>query len=84
MGGDGSLATIISLYEKRKKPWHQSSGLLLYACCIMFRVTSRLRFIEPQLPSLVEQPPEGKHWIHEIKHDAIAARFWWSVERPTS
>ena len=29
MGGDGSLATIISLYEKRKKPWHQSSGLLL-------------------------------------------------------
>jgi ATP-dependent DNA ligase len=35
----------------------------------MFRVTSRLRFIEPQLPSLVEEPPEGKHWIHEIKHD---------------
>ena len=29
----------------------------------------RLRFIEPQLPSLVDQPPEGKHWIHEIKHD---------------
>ena len=35
----------------------------------MFRVTSRLRFIELQLPSLVDQPPEGKHWIHEIKHD---------------
>jgi bifunctional non-homologous end joining protein LigD len=35
----------------------------------MFRVTARLRFIEPQLPSLVDQPPEGKHWIHEIKHD---------------
>ena len=35
----------------------------------MFRVTTRLRFIEPQLPSLVDQPPEGKHWIHEIKHD---------------
>jgi ATP-dependent DNA ligase len=30
---------------------------------------SKLRFIEPQLPSLVDQPPEGKHWIHEIKHD---------------
>ena len=29
----------------------------------------RLRFIEPQLPSLVDQPPGGKHWIHEIKHD---------------
>jgi bifunctional non-homologous end joining protein LigD len=35
----------------------------------MFRVTAGLRFIEPQLPSLVDQPPEGKHWIHEIKHD---------------
>jgi bifunctional non-homologous end joining protein LigD len=35
----------------------------------MFRVSTRLRFIEPQLASPVEQPPEGKHWIHEIKHD---------------
>jgi bifunctional non-homologous end joining protein LigD len=35
----------------------------------MFRVTTRLRFIEPQLASSVEQPPEGKHWIHEVKHD---------------
>ena len=25
--------------------------------------------IEPQLASLVDQPPEGRHWIHEIKHD---------------
>jgi hypothetical protein len=24
----------------------------------------RIKFIEPQLPSLVDQPPEGKHWIH--------------------
>ena len=35
----------------------------------MSRVTSRLRFIEPQLASSVEEPPEGKHWFHEIKHD---------------
>jgi len=35
----------------------------------MHRVTTRLRFIEPQLASPVDQPPEGKHWIHEIKHD---------------
>jgi len=34
----------------------------------MPRVTA-LRFIDPQLPSLVEQPPEGKHWIHE--------KTWW-------
>ena len=35
----------------------------------MFRVTNQLKFIEPQLASPVDQPPEGKHWIHEIKHD---------------
>jgi bifunctional non-homologous end joining protein LigD len=35
----------------------------------MSRVTSRLRFIEPQLASSVEKPPEGRQWIHEIKHD---------------
>jgi bifunctional non-homologous end joining protein LigD len=35
----------------------------------MYRVTTRLRFIKPQLASPVDQPPEGKRWIHEIKHD---------------
>jgi bifunctional non-homologous end joining protein LigD len=35
----------------------------------MSLVTARLKFIEPQLASLVDEPPEGKHWIHEIKHD---------------
>jgi ATP-dependent DNA ligase len=36
----------------------------------MSRVTTtRLRFIEPQLASPVDLPPEGKHWIHEVKHD---------------
>ena len=41
----------------------------------MLRVlNSRLRFIEPQLPSLVDQPPEGKHWIHEVKHDGYRSQ----------
>ena len=35
----------------------------------MSLVTARLKFIDPQLASPVDQPPEGKHWIHEIKHD---------------
>ena len=35
----------------------------------MSLVSSRLRFIEPQLASPVDQPPQGKHWIHEIKYD---------------
>jgi bifunctional non-homologous end joining protein LigD len=41
----------------------------------MFRVPARLRFIEPQLPSLVDQPPEGRHWIHEIKHDGYRCQL---------
>jgi bifunctional non-homologous end joining protein LigD len=28
-----------------------------------------LTFIPPQVPTLVEAPPEGANWIHEIKHD---------------
>jgi bifunctional non-homologous end joining protein LigD len=40
----------------------------------MFRVTPRLRFVEPQLASPVDQPPEGKHWIHEIKHDGYRSQ----------
>jgi bifunctional non-homologous end joining protein LigD len=32
-------------------------------------VTARLKFIEPQLASSVDEPPEGEHWIHEIKYD---------------
>ena len=37
-------------------------------------LTTRLRFIEPQLASLVDQPPEGKHWIYEIKHDGYRSQ----------
>jgi bifunctional non-homologous end joining protein LigD len=39
-----------------------------------FHDTTRLRFIEPQLASPVDQPPEGKHWIHEIKHDGYRSQ----------
>ena len=37
-------------------------------------LTTRLRFIEPQLASPVDQPPGGKHWIHEIKHDGYRSQ----------
>ena len=49
---------------------------------IMLRVMTRLRFIEPQLASSVDQPPEGKHWIHEIKHDGYRSQLL--VERGTA
>jgi bifunctional non-homologous end joining protein LigD len=32
-------------------------------------MSSRPAFVEPQLPTLVDQPPTGDGWIHEIKHD---------------
>jgi bifunctional non-homologous end joining protein LigD len=28
-----------------------------------------LRFIAPQMPTLVSEPPTGAGWLHEIKHD---------------
>jgi bifunctional non-homologous end joining protein LigD len=40
----------------------------------MFRAIPRLKFIEPQLASPVDQPPEGKHWIHEVKHDGYRSQ----------
>ena len=40
----------------------------------MLRVPTRLRFIEPQLASPVDKPPEGTHWIHEIKHDGYRSQ----------
>src|SRR6478672_13210451 len=33
------------------------------------RTLEPLRFVEFQLPILVEKPPEGPGWIHEIKYD---------------
>jgi DNA ligase D-like protein (predicted ligase) len=30
---------------------------------------SRVHFIAPQLATPVDEPPEGRHWIHEVKHD---------------
>ncbi|RUW50836.1 RNA ligase family protein [Mesorhizobium sp. M8A.F.Ca.ET.021.01.1.1] len=29
----------------------------------------RLKFIEPLMPTLVEKPPEGDGWTHEVKFD---------------
>ena len=36
---------------------------------------ARLRFIEFQLPTLVEVPPEGDEWIHEIKYDGYRTQL---------
>jgi bifunctional non-homologous end joining protein LigD len=39
------------------------------------RPASRLEFIPPQIPTLVDQPPEGDGWIHEVKFDGYRAQI---------
>ncbi|AZO41359.1 ATP-dependent DNA ligase [Mesorhizobium sp. M7D.F.Ca.US.005.01.1.1] len=35
----------------------------------------RLKFIEPLMPTLVEKPPEGDDWIHEVKFDGYRSQL---------
>lgn len=35
----------------------------------------RLKFIEPLLPTLVEKPPDGDVWIHEVKFDGYRSQM---------
>lgn len=34
-----------------------------------------LRFIPPMLPTLVQEPPAGEKWLHEIKHDGFRTQL---------
>ncbi|TGQ70998.1 ATP-dependent DNA ligase [Mesorhizobium sp. M00.F.Ca.ET.186.01.1.1] len=35
----------------------------------------RLKFVPPLMPTLVEQPPEGDGWIHEVKFDGYRSQL---------
>ncbi|MFC3326185.1 ATP-dependent DNA ligase [Mesorhizobium cantuariense] len=35
----------------------------------------RLKFVEPLLPTLVEKPPEGDEWVHEVKFDGYRSQI---------
>jgi len=35
----------------------------------------RAQFIEPMLATLVDRPPDGDEWIHEIKHDGYRSQL---------
>jgi bifunctional non-homologous end joining protein LigD len=41
----------------------------------MSRVNGGLAFIEPQLATLVDHPPQGQEWIHEVKHDGYRTQL---------
>jgi ATP-dependent DNA ligase len=36
---------------------------------------ARLSFVDFQLPSLTDQPPEGDGWLHEVKHDGYRTQL---------
>lgn len=36
---------------------------------------TRLKFVEPMKPTLVEKPPEGDDWTHEIKFDGYRSQI---------
>lgn len=35
----------------------------------------RLAFIEPMVPTLVDKPPKGDQWFHEIKYDGYRSQI---------
>ena len=35
----------------------------------------RAQFIEPMLATLVDRPPDGDEWIHEVKHDGYRSQL---------
>jgi bifunctional non-homologous end joining protein LigD len=35
----------------------------------------KLSFVDFQLPTLVDQPPEGDGWLHEVKHDGYRTQL---------
>jgi len=37
----------------------------------MTRLISRLGFIEPELATLTDHPPQRSGWLHEVKHDGF-------------
>ncbi|TIO52984.1 MAG: ATP-dependent DNA ligase [Mesorhizobium sp.] len=41
----------------------------------MRKAGERLKFIQPLMPTLVEKPPEGEGWIHEVKFDGYRSQI---------
>jgi DNA ligase D-like protein (predicted ligase) len=39
------------------------------------RTSEGLRFIKPMMPTLVDEPPEGGEWQHEIKYDGYRTQL---------
>lgn len=38
-------------------------------------LVSRIGFVEPMMPALVDEAPEGSNWIHELKYDGYRTQL---------
>ena len=52
---------------------HNTHKCNSHAAICMSRLNAQLGFIEPQLSSSVDRPPQGDERIHETKHDGYRA-----------
>ncbi len=61
------LAFQQELTERKRLSAIESNSSFAWGVPMSKRAGDRLEFIEPLLPTLVEKPPEGGDWIHEVK-----------------
>ena len=39
------------------------------------------RWVKPQLCALIDEPPDGSEWLHEIKYDGYRITLAWTAAR---
>src|SRR5262245_34216094 len=56
-------------------PWHPPSGASSVSVSVFHAARNRQTQVHRATACFpVDQPPEGKHWIHEIKHDGYLSQ----------
>ncbi|WP_258122468.1 ATP-dependent DNA ligase [Mesorhizobium onobrychidis] len=69
------LAFQQELTERKRLSAIESNSSFAWGVPMSKRAGDRLEFIEPLLPTLVEKPPEGGDWIHEVKFDGYRSQI---------
>lgn len=60
---DPSDAKIAAIHRDCMRPWAPRAG------------SAGVGFVEPMMPKLVQKPPEGDEWTHEIKYDGYRTQI---------
>jgi bifunctional non-homologous end joining protein LigD len=70
----GRTMAEIAAGKRGKKVWHSDKKKAAEEKSEKPRLTGRApAFLSPQLATLVDAPPAGKEWLHEIKYDGYRA-----------